>query len=130
MRNDDGFTLLEVLIALQIVILCMLFVFPCVRTMKVLSEETRQTDDVMAIYLLRRDLAAASAIYFTSSELNYEVFGEEKKILFHNERLVSMGGYEIFLQNIEHVFFYKKNNCIWMNWRRKGHESEAILVCQ
>ena len=50
MKDDSGFTLLEVLIALQIVLVCMLFVFPCVHAMKVLSEDSRQTDDAMALY--------------------------------------------------------------------------------
>ena len=53
MKDDSGFTLLEVLIALQIVLVCMLFVFPCVHAMKVLSEDSRQTDDAMALYFLR-----------------------------------------------------------------------------
>ena len=69
MKDDSGFTLLEVLIALQIVLVCMLFVFPCVHAMKVLSEDSRQTDDAMALYFLRRELAAASSIHLSSSAL-------------------------------------------------------------
>ena len=55
MKDDSGFTLLEVLIALQIVLVCMLFVFPCVHAMKVLSEDSRQTDDAMALYFFEEN---------------------------------------------------------------------------
>ena len=48
----------------------------------------------------------------------------------HNGRLVSMAGYEIFFQNIDDSSFYEENNCIWVNWKRKEHVYEAILVCQ
>ena len=130
MKDDSGFTLLEVLIALQIVLVCMLFVFPCVHAMKVLSEDSRQTDDAMALYFLRRELVAASSIHLSSSALDYEAFKEVKKLQLHNGRLVSMAGYEIFFQNIDDASFYEKNNCIWVNWKRKEHVYEAILVCQ
>ena len=64
MKDDSGFTLLEVLIALQIVLVCNVICFPCVHAMKVLSEDSRQTDDAMALYFLRRELAQPAVYIF------------------------------------------------------------------
>lgn len=129
-KDDDGFTLIETILALFCVMISLVMLTPCIQALKTMSQDFRNNDDRVAVYQLRCMLAQADTFTLENDKLSFFYRGQTTRLEFDRNRLVRRDGYEIFLENIDDVTFYVENSCFHMNWRRGERSHEALLTCQ
>lgn len=127
---NNGFTLLETLLAIFCISLSMLILFPCVTAMKQLSYDKRINDDHLAIRQLQLMLAQAYSFSLISNSLTFQYRGNEFTLEFDRNRLVKKPGYEIFLEDINNAELYLKANCYYLSWKRGNQVYDSIMSCE
>lgn len=117
---NDGFTLLEALLSLFIMsFLLFLLINFSFTIKKSIHEGKEQKELTMLVAHMQEDLIESKKSSIFKNKLNLMKYNKEKVTYeFKNKELVRKvngKGYEIVLQDIEGVAFYKKNNLIKMN---------------
>lgn len=106
MKNNKGFTILEMMIVLSIIALIFLLTLPNIQQ----KEKIIRSKGCEALI----EVANAQIVL-------YEV---------ENLRLVRKDGYEIFLQDVDSLQFQKRKECMYVIWTRNKHRQEALLACE
>lgn len=129
-KDEKGFTLIEVLVALLCVSLITLLLTQCIRIIKQMSIYQYHSEDRIAVHQLRLLLALAYDFKITNGILYFALSNEEYRLEYHEQRFVRRNGYEIFLQDITMAQIKKKGRCYHLTWKRKNIQKEALLVCE
>lgn len=128
--NKQGFTLVEVLVALFCISLTSVLITQCVVVLNTLSKPRYQSEDQIAIHQLRILLAQGMNYHIQNNALYFTYANEENRLEFHNRRFVRRKGYEIFLQDVDYVEVKEKGRCFYVAWERKKKQKEALLTCE
>lgn len=126
--GKGGFTMLEALLALYIVMITLLLLYPCMQAMQALAADDRENDDMSGMQLLRRELVIAQTYTVDGEVLVYRDAQGEHTLEVHDKRLVKRPGYEIFLTDIEEGYFYEDKQDIWFAWKRGKRSYQAIVA--
>lgn len=128
-KDNKGFTLIEVLIALFCLSFALLlFVGVCSVLQHFPTQGTLQ-DDVIAIRQLRMILVQSDNVQVDPDSLSFHYHGKDYVLKEHRQRLVKSPGYEIFLKDINDSEFYEQGGCIYVSWNR-NKKQDALLYCE
>lgn len=127
--STDGFTLLEVLIALLCISLATVLFVQCTAILKKMSKPMYQSEDRIAIYQLRLLLAQSENLRIQDKNLYFTYAEKENHFELHNRRLVRKSGYEIFLQDIDAFNIREEKGCFHVYWNRQKMQKKALLAC-
>lgn len=127
--STEGFTLIEVLVALLCISLTTVLLVPCTMILKQLSKPMYQSEDRIAIYQLRLLLAQSENLRIQNQMLYFDFAGKENHLELHNRRLVRRSGYEIFLQDVDTLKVREEKGCFHVYWNRKRTQKQALLAC-
>lgn len=117
----NGFTLIEALFALFITCLVSLLGCMVISCALRFSHMDMDTQNQYAILQLRREVSMASSVKVEEGCLEY-ILNHEKMILyFDKHRIVKSPGYEIFMEQLDSAYFYKKEDGIYL-WFRKQNK--------
>lgn len=119
--------MLEMLLALQVTLMGVLLLFPCMKLLFQLTKEDRRADDLAALELLRRELAIAER-FEAGEQLFAQLEGKQVCYRFKDDRLVRQDGYVIFMEDVAQGYFLEEDGNIWMRWQRGGTWYEALLA--
>ena len=122
----NGFTMIEVLVALACLSLCLLLFSGVCGLLQKASVDHHQNDDVIAIRQLRMLFAQGYDIECNAQNCNFRYHGSDITLKFHNHRLVKTPGYEIFIKDIEEGYFAREGSCITLQWDKQ----KAVLYCE
>lgn len=123
---NNGFTMIEVLVALSCLSLCLLLFSGICGLLQKASRDTHQNDDIIALRQLHILFAQGYDLHITNQTCTMRYHGEDITFKFHNHRLVKTPGYEIFIKDIEEGYFAQEENCLALHWNQK----KAILYCE
>ena len=84
-------------------------------------------DDLRMIQL-RRLLNRASEIDFNDSFLKLKIADQDYELSFKNKRLILSPGYQVFLNNLDDLYFKKDNNYIYLIAKRKNSNKEYLIA--
>lgn len=129
-RNNSGFTLVEMLVAFSCVAVSCSLLMPLVSTLQRLQRPVYYTEDRLAIYQLRFLLAQSSELSLQEQTLSFTYQKKEQTLEYDRRRLVRRSGYEIFLQDVDALQFQKRRECYYVTWVRKDKREEALLTCE
>lgn len=118
----NGFTMIDALLSLlvfSIVTLCILvFLQTC---LKMLNMDMLQQEQ-MAVIQLREILSLSKAIEVQSHELTMNYKHESIWIGQDKDRLVKKEGYEILMEGVKNVAFYKRDEEIFLSYSKAEKE--------
>lgn len=128
-NKRDGFTLVELLLALS----CALFCSVLLTLLAAYANRASQlfayhTQDQMAVLQLRLYLAEADEWQLQDNTVQVLHYGEECMFLFDRQRLIKQSGYEIFLQDIDAGAFEQQGGKLYVSWRRDQQKKKALLA--
>lgn len=129
-RNNSGFTLVEMLVAFSCVAVSCSLLMPLVSTLQRLQRPVYYTEDRLAIYQLRFLLAQSSELSLQEQTLSFTYQKKKQTLEYDRRRLFRRSGYEIFLQDVDALQFQKRRECYYVTWVRKDKREEALLTCE
>lgn len=129
-RKNEGFTLVEVLVALLCVSFSTLLLTQCMLLLRSQSMSRYESEDRIAIDQLRILCMQGDQYQLQNSTFLFRYHGEPTWLEYHNRRLVRRDGYQIFLQDIDAATFHKKGDCYYAQWVRQASTQEALLACE
>ncbi|MBM6764303.1 hypothetical protein H5996_00085 [Faecalicoccus pleomorphus] len=118
----NGFTMIDALLSLlvfSIVTLCMLVFLQT--SLKMLNMDMLQQEQ-MAVIQLREILSLSKAIDIQSHELTMNYKHESIWIGQDKDRLVKKEGYEILMEGVKNVAFYKRDEEIFLSYSKAEKE--------
>lgn len=118
----NGFTMIDALLSLlvfSIVTLCMLVFLQT--SLKMLNMDMLQQEQ-MAVIQLREILSLSKAIEVQSHELTMNYKHESIWIGQDKDRLVKKEGYEILMEGVKNVAFYKRDEEIFLSYSKAEKE--------
>ena len=118
----NGFTMIDALLSLlvfSIVTLCMLVFLQI--SLKMLNMDMLQQEQ-MAVIQLREILSLSKAIDVQSHELTMNYKHESIWIGQDKDRLVKKEGYEILMEGVKNVAFYKRDEEIFLSYSKAEKE--------
>ena len=115
-RNNSGFTLVEMLVAFSCVAVSCSLLMPLVSTLQRLQRPVYYTED--------RELS------LQEQTLSFTYQKKKQTLEYDRRRLVRRSGYEIFLQDVDALQFQKRRECYYVTWVRKDKREEALLTCE
>lgn len=123
----NGFTMIDALLSLlvfSIVTLCMLVFLQT--SLKMLNMNMLQQEQ-MAVIQLREILSLSKAIEVQSHELTMNYKHESIWIGQDKDRLVKKEGYEILMEGVKNVAFYKRDEEIFLSYSKAEKEYNAQI---
>lgn len=130
LTSNKGFTLVECLLALSITSLSMVLLSTSLPLLKRIQISRLNIEDEIALIQVRKMLLYSHDILFSQDELLFYTMGKEASLLFHEDRLVKVDGFVIYMENIPMAYFTKKKGCIYLNYEREFTVYERFLTCQ
>ncbi len=127
--NRNGFTLIEVVLAMMVVSISVLLYTSIVQVMirskpaLYISEDTTSIHQMRLIYALSKDISLdGDMLQFTylTNEMYYDL--QDDKLVLHE-------GYQVFFMDLEDAYFTKKGDCIYFRYERKNKVQERIIGC-
>lgn len=118
----NGFTMIDALLSLlvfSIVTLCMLVFLQT--SLKMLNMDMLQQEQI-AVIQLREILSLSKAIEVQSHELTMNYKHESIWIGQDKDRLVKKEGYEILMEGVKNVAFYKRDEEIFLSYSKAEKE--------
>lgn len=118
----NGFTMIDALLSLlvfSIVTLCMLVFLQT--SLKMLNMDMLQQEQ-MAVIQLREILSLSKDIEVQSHELTMNYKHESIWIGQDKDRLVKKEGYEILMEGVKNVAFYKRDEEIFLSYSKAEKE--------
>lgn len=118
----NGFTMIDALLSLlvfSIVTLCMLVFLQT--SLKMLNMDMLQQEQ-MAVIQLREILSLSKDIEVQSHELTMNYKHESIWIGQDKDRLVKKEGYEILMEGVKNVSFYKRDEEIFLSYSKAEKE--------
>ncbi len=128
--NSKGFTLIESLIAFTCVLIGMLLCGPIISSFAYMQKPSYLSEDRLAVYQLRLLLAQSNHLTLDTRELSFIYQKKPQRLQYDRNRLVRKEGYEIFMQNVDDVYFEQKENCFYVVWQRGKKQKTALLACE
>lgn len=130
LRKQEGFTMIEMILALLASSLCAILMSYLVQALRLQDVKTYTVEDHTAIMQLQLLFAQAQRYDIAHQGVKLRYHAEDTSLTLYQDKLVKQPGFEVYMQNIEHLSFYEEGRCIRLTWRRKGKEHDAIIGCQ
>lgn len=89
-----------------------------------------EINDEIALCQLREQLLISYDLEADTSELNFIYKNKNCKLSMVNNKLIMQPGTQIYLNEIDDLFFDTKNGCIYVNYIRDDKEYERIICKQ
>lgn len=129
-RNRNGFTLVELLVAFSCVVVSCLLLMPIVSALQRLQKPIYYSEDRIAIYQLRFLLIQSTELSLQEDALSFTYQKKKQTLQYDRGRLVRRSGYEIFMQDVDAVQFQKRKECYYVTWERNDKRKDALLACE
>lgn len=131
MHHSDGFTLIEMIIALSICAFLTPLVSSLLKTMLHVPKQEYAGNDKVMIHQLRLLLAEGSEAAVEDRNLVLLYRDKDSILQLDKQRLVKRPGYEIYSGELQSVQFYEADACIYIRWKHTDEKStnQALLGC-
>lgn len=128
--KKQGYTLIEMLIGLQLAVILVMLASAMLYNARKMIRQNYQNEDFMALYQIRLLLVQSTQFSLIDDNLHFSYGGETHYLTFHNHRLVKRDGYEIYMQNLDDLWFEEKEGCYFLNYEREQEHKKTLLTCE
>lgn len=128
--KKQGYTLIEMLIGLQLAVILVMLASAMLYNARKMVKQNYHNEDLMALYQIRLLLVQSTQFSLIDDNLHFSYGGENYYLTFHNYRLVKRDGYEIYMQNLDDLWFEEKEGCYFLNYEREQVHKKTLLTCK
>lgn len=128
--KKQGFTMIEMLLCLQVISILVLLSVQLFQTILPYGKANRYDEDAIALYHMRKLLVQSEIKHIQEDQLEFVYQEENYTLSFHNGRIVKQKGYEIYLQEVDQAWFEERMECVYLHYEREEKQQEALLVCE
>ncbi len=86
-----------------------------------------QINDEIALAQLREQLLISYDMQISNNQLNFIYKNKEYRLSLVNEKLILQPGTQIYLNDVEYLFFEERNGCIYVVYSKNNTEYERII---
>ena len=86
-----------------------------------------EINDELAMSQLREQMLIAYDVSVSSEEINFVYKNKNFRLSLVNNKLLLQPGTQIYLDNIDYLYFEEKNGCIYTVYGRDNKEYERII---
>lgn len=126
--KQNGFTLIEALLALLITLIISLCMVVFLRTCLLYLQFRPSHQDQMAIIQLRQIAAISSDIRVEDEKLYMIYNHEEINVGFDKRRLVRKDGYEILMENLDDAYFIEDDEKFYLIYTRSDKRYKVQII--
>ncbi len=130
MKKVHGFTMIEMLLTLGCIGLCVVLLTSMLHLISRMNHEHFVSEDALAIRQIQMILAQASDIAIDGCTLWFTYHGERFSIEQYDKQLVKRKGFEVLMQGLDEIAFYRTGACVGMEYRRDQQVKKAVLACE
>ena len=123
----SGFVSLRTVVALCIIMTVMPIAVTSVELLSKIEERFDLVNDELCLYRLRRMLLIAYDTYTDGSTMNFIYKDSERQLSLINGRLLMTPGYQMFLDDIDSLYFMENEGCIVLVYEKDKKEYKAVL---
>lgn len=127
-RRRSGFIFLRSILALFIVMTIMPLSTLIVLDASKLKFDHEDVSNEIALLQLRRILNIAYDIENSYDSLKFIYHNKTYELSLINKRLVLSPGYQMFLNDVDNLYFLEEGNVIYLVYEKKGKESKTALT--
>ena len=95
-----------------------------------ISFDYNEVNDELALFQLREQLLIAYDMKVNTDEMNFVYKNKDYKLSLVNEKLILQPGTQIYLNDVDDLFFENRNGCIYVCYTRKNKQYERIICKQ
>ncbi len=129
-RREPGFTMIEMLLALSAVSLCAVLCSALIALLPRSIAQHYEAEDALALRQLRFLLAQADTFTLTQEQLAFRYHTQFFTLEQYGHLLVKRPGFEVMMQQVDHIRFFKQNECYYLSYTRQTNSKEALLACE
>ena len=118
------------LLALYIAVLLLPITLLTFRYVSNISFDYNEINDEIAMSQLRENLLFIYDLDFDSNHLSFRYKGKNYTLQEVNNKLLLQPGTQIYLNDIDYLYFKKENNCIYVVYSRNNKQYERVLCSQ
>ena len=93
-----------------------------------MTYDYNEINDEIAIYQLREILLIAYDMDVSSDRLSFLYQNDDFRLSLVNRKLILQPGTQIYLNDIDSLYFYEKNGCICIHYERKNKTYDKVLA--
>lgn len=126
--SNRGFIYTRTLVAIFVVLSILPLMISVFRYVSLFEFDYNLTNNKLALMDLRRVLLLAYDIQIDDHELSFLYHNENYSLKLINNKLILRPGTQIYLNDIDEVNFYIKNNCLYISYlNTKGKRYEEVI---
>lgn len=122
--------MIELLITMLAMSLCGLLFTQIAHLLYTMNVTDFQLEDTIAIKQIQLMLAQATDYRIENQQLYFKYHGDEVRLEQYDHQLVKRKGYEVLLQEIDAIVFFRDHTCILMTYQRNEDIEEVTLACE
>lgn len=89
-----------------------------------------QINDEIAISQLREQMLICYDLKFSRDVLRFRYKNDDFRLSLVNNMLLLQPGTQIYLNDVDSLYFEKRNGCIYVVYERDGEEYEQVIVSE
>ena len=125
--SDSGFVSLRTVVALCIIMAVIPVAVSGVELVSRVNERYDLINDELCLYRLRRILLIAYDVETDDNVMSFIYKDSQRQLSMINGRLVMTPGYQMFLDDIDSLYFRENEGCIELVYEKDNKEYRAVL---
>lgn len=125
-KKLKAFNLLEMIFALLLCSYAITIITTSLSLMKDREVLFKINEDKAFIRQMQLLYALAENIEINDHMLSFKYKNNSMYFIFENNKLILKEGYQVFLNEIENVYFKRKNKCVYLVYKREEWRNEII----
>ncbi|MEG2707206.1 MAG: prepilin-type N-terminal cleavage/methylation domain-containing protein [Erysipelotrichaceae bacterium] len=127
-KNNEGFTLIEMLLALMITSFSILLLSQMLVLLTKIDLNDERAQDLLAIHQLRLLFLEFEEISVEDDQLSFIYHDQDCQLILDHGKVFKTIGHEIFFQKLKGGYFEETNKCVYLHYERKK-EVKTLLGC-
>ena len=102
----------------------------CSETFNLVSNinfDYNEVNDELALVDLRRIMLLAYDLDVRYDEINFIYQDKDYSLAMNNNNLVLSPGYQLFIADVDELYFEIRNNCVYVIYQRKNKNYEKVI---
>ncbi|MEE8807317.1 MAG: hypothetical protein SOI44_02730 [Lactimicrobium sp.] len=126
--SSHGFALSDVLITILISVMLLPVVTACLWILPHLTAFDEGIQDEIALQQLRRILMLSYDLECQGDTLTFQYQGRDCQLVLRNNRMILQPGTQIFLNEIENMYFSQEQEAVYVYYQRESSLEKAALA--
>ncbi|MGN1405321.1 MAG: hypothetical protein ACI4WM_03560 [Erysipelotrichaceae bacterium] len=125
--HHSGFISVRTVVALCIVMSVMPIAVSSIELLSKIEERYDLINDELCLYRLRRILLIAYDVEIDDCVMSFVYKDSERQLSLVNGRLVMTPGYQMFLNDVDSLYFRENDGCIELVYEKDNKEYKVVL---